>query len=189
VNAIQPFVFPVTGQQVRTVILDDEPWFVAADVATVLGHSNIRVAVGRLPERMRGVTETDTPGGPQKVQVINEPGVWRLAMRSNLEQAETFQDWLAEEVLPSIRRTGSYSVGGASAPMSVNVTVVNALAEIAYQEHVLPFAGRALAFQRWRKPRKGMQAFVQLTINLGLPGLDGETASARALPAAGAHDA
>lgn len=107
---IQPFTFPTTGQPVRTISIDGEPWFVAADVATILGQANIRVAVGRLPDRMRGVTQADTPGGRQQVQIINEAGAYRLTMRSNLPQAERFQDWLAEEVVPSIRRTGSYSV-------------------------------------------------------------------------------
>lgn len=180
---VQPFTFPSTGQQVRTVTVDGQPWFFAADVATVLGHSNIRVAVGRLPERMRGVTETDTPGGLQKVQIVNEPGVWRLVMRSNLERAEEFQDWLAEEVIPSIRQTGSYSMPGASAPAGGDAGVVNALARIAYDEHVVPFAGRALAYRRWDKPHKGMASFVQLTLDLGLPGIESGAEGVRALPA------
>lgn len=114
-SEIQPFVFPSTGQSVRSVVVDGEPWFVAKDVCDVLAHSNSRVAVGRLPERMRGVTEADTPGGRQSVQIVNEAGVYRLVMRSNLAAAEAFQDWLAEEVIPAIRRTGSYA---ADKPMS-----------------------------------------------------------------------
>src|SRR5687768_8417360 len=77
---LAPFQFPSTGQTVRTVLRDGEPWFVAADVCAVLGHSNHRVAVGRLPERMKGVTEVDTPGGPQDMRIVSEPGVYRLVM-------------------------------------------------------------------------------------------------------------
>jgi prophage antirepressor-like protein len=191
VNEIQPFIFPSTGQQVRTVVMDDEPRFVAADVCTVLEVGNPSQAVSYLDddEKQQVSPNLISNEGGREPWIVSEPGLYSLILRSRKPQAKAFRRWVTHEVLPSIHRTGSYSVGGASAPMSVNVTVVNALAEIAYREHVLPFAGRALAFQRWRKPRKGMQAFVQLTINLGLPGLDGETTGAKALPATGAPDA
>lgn len=109
-NALTPFTFPVTGEPVRTILLDDEPWFIASDVTAILGYSNGRDAIGRLPERMKGVGLADTPGGRQKMSVINEAGVYRLVMRSNIAAAEQFQDWLAEEVLPLIRTTGAYAV-------------------------------------------------------------------------------
>lgn len=106
---ITPFAFPATGQPVRTVTVDGRPWFIAADVCAVLGYSNGRMAVGNLPERMKGsVTILDgTPGNPNRA-IVSEPGVYRLAMRSNLPEAEAFQDWIAEDVVPSIRQTGSY---------------------------------------------------------------------------------
>lgn len=107
---LTPFTFPVTGEPVRTILLDDEPWFIASDVTAILGYANGRDAVSRLPERMRGVGLADTPGGQQKMTVINEAGVYRLVMRSNLMAAEQFQDWLAEDVIPSIRKTGAYAV-------------------------------------------------------------------------------
>lgn len=106
---IEIFQFPPTGAGIRTVLVNGEPWFVAADVCAVLGYAGGgRNAVSRLPERMRGVAEINTPGGLQKVTVINEPGVYRLAMRSNVPNAERFQDWLAEDVVPQIRMTGKY---------------------------------------------------------------------------------
>lgn len=108
---IAPFQFPATGQQVRTVLVDGEPWFVAKDVTDVLGYSNGRMAVGSLPERMRdSVTIPDGNRGNPNRTVISEPGVYRLVMRSDLLSAEAFQDWIAEEVVPAIRRTGGYSV-------------------------------------------------------------------------------
>jgi anti-repressor protein len=107
---LTPFTFPETAQPVRTVLIDGEPWFIAADVTAILGYTNGRMAVGALPERMKGVTKADTPGGQQQMTVINESGVYRLVMRSTLPAAEMFQDWIAEEVLPSIRRTGAYAV-------------------------------------------------------------------------------
>lgn len=181
---VQPFTFPTTGQEVRTVTIDGQPWFVATDVTDILGYANGRDAVSRLPERMRNsvVLGDGNRGNPNRV-VVNEPGVWRLTMRSTLEKAEEFQDWLAEEVIPSIRQTGSYTMPGASAPSGGDAGVVNALARIAYDEHVVPFAGRALAYRRWDKPHKGMASFVQLTLDLGLPGIESGAENVRALPA------
>lgn len=110
-SAVTPFSFPATGQQVRTVILDGEPWFVAADVCAVLGYGGgARNAITRLPDRMKGVDSINTPGGIQRMTIVSEPGVYRLVMRSNLPDAEAFQDWIAEDVVPTIRRTGTYSI-------------------------------------------------------------------------------
>ena len=104
------FTFPETAQHVRSVMIDGEPWFVGRDVAGVLGYSNPSRDVARhTTERQRGVYRIGTPSGDQEMVVISEPGIYRLVMRSNLEAAIQFQDWLSEEVLPSLRRTGSYS--------------------------------------------------------------------------------
>lgn len=109
-SAVEVFQFPATGNHVRTCVVDGDPWFVAADVCFVLGYGGgARNAVQRLPERMKGVEEFNTPGGPQRLTIVNEAGVYRLVMRSTLPGAEGFQDWLAEEVVPAIRRTGSYN--------------------------------------------------------------------------------
>lgn len=108
---VQLFQYPNTGHQIRTIVIEGEPWFVAADVCTLLGYGGGgRNAVARLPERMKGVETVNTLGGPQQVTVLNEPGVYRLAMRSNLPSAEAFQDWLAEDVVPAIGRTGHYDI-------------------------------------------------------------------------------
>lgn len=114
-STIIPFTFPETGQPVRTVEIDGQPWFVAADATAILGYSNGRMAINNLPDRMKGsVTIADgTPGNPNRT-IISESGVYRLVMRSNLPAAERFQDWLAEEVVPSIRRTGGYTVAPAA---------------------------------------------------------------------------
>lgn len=112
---IIPFTFPETGQPVRTVTIDGEPWFVGKDVTDILGYANGRDAVAGLPDRMRNsVAIPDGKRGNPNRGVVSEPGVYRLVMRSNLPAAERFQDWLAEEVIPSIRKTGSYSVAPAA---------------------------------------------------------------------------
>jgi prophage antirepressor-like protein len=112
--SIIPYTFPETGTPVRTVTIDGEPWFVATDVTAILGYVNGRDALAKLPERMKGsVAISDgTPGNPNRT-TLSESGVYRLVMRSNLPAAERFQDWLAEDVIPSIRRTGSYAAPAA----------------------------------------------------------------------------
>jgi prophage antirepressor-like protein len=93
--------------RVRIVLRDGEPWFVAADVCRVLGYANGRAA---LAQHCKGVAKHDTltEGGVQAVSVIPERDVYRLVMRSNLPGAERFEEWVVDEVLPSIRKTGSY---------------------------------------------------------------------------------
>lgn len=108
-TAIQAFVFPVTNQQIRITDRNGKFWYVRNDVCWALGHKNPRQATAThcKPE---GVQNLDilTEGGVQKVVIINEPNLNRLIMRSNVEHALRFQDWVCEEVLPSIRKTGAY---------------------------------------------------------------------------------
>lgn len=100
-------VFDFERQGVRIVIRDGEPWFVAADVARVLGYTNPAKAIR---DHCKGVNEADTPtaGGVQAVKVIPERDVYRLVMRSRLPSAERFEEWVVGEVIPTIRKTGSY---------------------------------------------------------------------------------
>lgn len=108
--SIIPYTFPETGTPVRTVTIDGEPWFVGRDIASALSYSNPSRDVARhTSEAQRRYYRIGTPSGEQDAVVISEAGVYRLIMRSNLPEAVRFQDWLAEVVIPSIRRTGSYS--------------------------------------------------------------------------------
>jgi prophage antirepressor-like protein len=118
------------GYEVRTVLRDGEPWFVAGDVCKALGITNSRAAVARLDEIEKGVAETDTLGGQQKVSIVSEAGLYRLVMRSNRQDAIAFQMWIAHEVLPAIRKTGTYSVQPVpAAPSLSSPDEVLALAE------------------------------------------------------------
>lgn len=95
---------------VRTVIKDNEPWFVAKDVCDVLGLTNSRVAVSPLDEDEKGVSKVYTPSGEQEMCVINESGLYALVIRSNKPNARKFRKWITSEVLPAIRKTGRYAV-------------------------------------------------------------------------------
>ena len=103
-------VFEFKGCEVRTIIRDGEPWFVAKDVCEVLGISKYRDVVGNMDEDERESMIVDTPGGKQNMLVVNEPGLYRLIFSSTKEEAKIFKRWVFHEVLPSIRRTGTYSL-------------------------------------------------------------------------------
>jgi prophage antirepressor-like protein len=111
VDLLQQFhALDYKGKAVRTLSRDNKPWFVAKDVCDILGITNSRNAFTRLSEKMKGLCNVDTPGGPQQMQIINEPGVYKLSFTSRKPYAEAFTDWLASDVLPSLRHKGSYSI-------------------------------------------------------------------------------
>lgn len=94
---------------IRTVTIDNEPWFVGKDVAEALGYSNSRKALAdHVHEDDKGVTKCDTLGGKQDLTIINESGLYALIFGSKLESAKRFKRWVTSEVLPAIRKTGSY---------------------------------------------------------------------------------
>lgn len=95
--------------EVRTVVIENEPWFVAKDVALALGYTNPRDAViNHVFDDDKGVEKLDTLGGAQNLTVINESGLYSLIFNSRLESAKKFKHWVTSEVLPSIRKTGGY---------------------------------------------------------------------------------
>ena len=108
-NGIQVFENSDFGK-VRVVERDGEPWFVAADVCRALDVVNSRDAVARLDtdEKNTVVLTDGTPGNPQKT-VVNEPGLYTLILGSRKPEAKAFKRWITHEVIPSIRKTGTYS--------------------------------------------------------------------------------
>ena len=110
-NELQIFNSEEFGD-IRTVTIDNEPWFVGKDVATSLGYgtgkSLANAVSNHVPEEDKGVTELMTPGGKQKMVIINESGLYALIFGSKLESAKRFKHWVTSEVLPTIRKTGSY---------------------------------------------------------------------------------
>ena len=97
--------------EIRTVEINNEPWFVGRDVATVLGYSNPRKAIGdHVDDEDKGVTKCDTLGGSQDLTVINESGLYSLILSSKLPNAKAFKRWVTSEVLPAIRKHGLYAI-------------------------------------------------------------------------------
>lgn len=96
---------------VRTLTINDEPYFVGKDVAVILGYSNPRDALAKhVDDEDKGVAKCDTPGGVQDLTVINESGLYSLILSSKLQNAKKFKRWVTSEVLPAIRRHGIYAI-------------------------------------------------------------------------------
>ena len=106
-NELQNFNF--NNLPVRTVLVNDEPWFVGKDVADILGYSNSRKALSdHVDDEDKGVTKSDTLRGNQNITIINESGLYSLILKSKKPQAKQFKRWVTSEVLPTIRKHGAY---------------------------------------------------------------------------------
>lgn len=111
-SAVTPFDF--RGHSVRVVMRDGEPWFVASDVAAALDYRDADKASRSLPDRQKAATRivgTSSNGTQQarSVTIVSEGGLYRLVLRSRKPEAEAFTDWVTDDVLPSIRKTGAYA--------------------------------------------------------------------------------
>ncbi|MGM4891229.1 BRO-N domain-containing protein [Tardiphaga sp. 839_C3_N1_4] len=104
--------------QFRTMDINGENWFVLADACRALDIKNASDAAKRLDEDEKGIAPADTLRGTQSMLIINESGLFSLILRSDKPQAKRFKKWVTSEVLPSIRRTGSYI--GTSVPAFIN---------------------------------------------------------------------
>ena len=102
--------FSYNDQLVRTVTLDGDHWFVLKDICSALGLTTITKVMARLDEDELSQTQLiDNVGRPQKVYVVNEPGLYSVILRSDKPEAKAFKRWVTHDVLPSIKRTGTYS--------------------------------------------------------------------------------
>lgn len=114
--------------EVRTLEIDGQPWFVGKDVAEILGYSNSRKALADHvdeEDKTDGVTIRDAIGRNQKPVIINESGLYSLILSSKLPQAKAFKRWVTNEVLPAIRRDGSYVV-----PSNMSLTTEDAFIQL-----------------------------------------------------------
>jgi prophage antirepressor-like protein len=109
--------FAFNSQQVRIVSINNEPWFVAQDVCDILDIRNVSKACNPLKDREKqvlnlhemGITSSDDPD-TTRLLAVSESGLYRLTMKSRKPQAEPFQDWVCEQILPIIRKTGKYEL-------------------------------------------------------------------------------
>lgn len=112
---------PFDGHEVRTVVIRGEPWWVAKDVAEILGYRDAANLARRIDEEDRGTHIMSTPSGDQPFSIINESGLYTAILGSNKHEAKAFKRWIVSEILPSIRRTGRYEVGQSERKKSAQI--------------------------------------------------------------------
>lgn len=105
----QVIPFKFEAREVRTLLIDDQPWFVAADVAAALEYRIAGDMTRNLDDDEKGTQIVRTPGGEQEMLVINESGLYSAILRSRKAEAKRFKKWVTAEVLPAIRKHGSYT--------------------------------------------------------------------------------
>lgn len=105
-------IFNYENNQVRSLAIKGEPWFVLADLCKVLELSTPSRVAERLDPDEKGVSSIHTLGGNQKATIVNESGMYAVILRSDKPQAKPFRKWVTAEVLPKIRKTGAYATGG-----------------------------------------------------------------------------
>ncbi|MBB3039418.1 BRO family protein [Hoyosella altamirensis] len=124
-SQIVPFQYE--GAQVRTVVIDGEPWFVLADLCRVLDIANPSNVAARLDQTgINTLRLTEGNRGNPNVTIINEPNMYEVVIRSDKPEAITFRRWLTREVLPEIRKTGSYGAPALQGPQLVAAALLEA---------------------------------------------------------------
>jgi prophage antirepressor-like protein len=106
---MKDLVFLYDDNKVRTALIKEQPYFCATDVGRILGLTNVYRQVQSFKEGVHSV-HTPTRGGSQEIIYISEPNLYRLIFKSRKKEAKLFQDWIFEEVIPSIRKTGEYNI-------------------------------------------------------------------------------
>ena len=110
--------FNNNGFSVRSLLVEGEPWFVAKDVCKALGLSNVTETLKRVDLDDLSSVKLNSGGQLRNMKVINESGMYQIIFMSNKPQAKKFKKWVTSEVLPSIRKTGSYSLQKGSADIN-----------------------------------------------------------------------
>lgn len=148
----EPVPYLFDGAPVRIVVREGEPWFVAGDVARTLGYRDAPTLTRNLDHEDKGTHNLCTPGGLQKLSIVNESGLYVAIFASRRATARAFKRWVTTEVLPSIRKTGRYATPSAPDPEAALTSQIR-LVELALQ-----IKGPDAAKDLWRQ--------------LALPGFD-----------------
>lgn len=136
-NEVQLFNFE--NHEVRSLLLNNEPWFVGKDVAEALGYSKARNAIATHidSEDKKDAPIQGTLGGVQEMTVINESGLYSLVLSSKLPSAKKFKRWVTSEVLPALRKTGQYQVKELSGQELMAKALIEAQSVLAAKDKVI----------------------------------------------------
>ena len=117
---------------VRTMLIDENPWFVGKDIAEILGYTKARNAIATHvdDDDKKGALIQGDLGGIQNMTVVNESGLYSLIFSSKLPKAKEFKHWVTSEVLPAIRKTGSYTSKSDNLPRNHSLSEVNDMIKI-----------------------------------------------------------
>lgn len=126
------FTFNPSNQPIRVEVINNEPWFVGKDVCGAILIANHRDALSRLDDDERRESVVPTPSGKQTMILVNESGLYNLIFQSRKPEAKAFRKWVTGEVLPSLRKTGTYTVPQRTRPRvkrgeAVNADILNLL--------------------------------------------------------------
>ena len=151
-NDLAIFENPEFGH-IRGLKIEGEPWFVGKDVAAALGYSDTAQAIRKhIDDEDKGVVESTTPGGKQNITIINESGLYSLMLKSKLPGAKKFKRWVTSEVLPSIRKTGAYSVPGAGRDAPADDAMFERLwAELERKQKLNSYVDRFCSYFGWSR--------------------------------------
>lgn len=136
-NEVQLFNFE--SHEVRSLLLNNEPWFVGKDVAEALGYSKARNAIATHidSEDKKDAPIQGTLGGVQEMTVINESGLYSLVLSSKLPSAKKFKRWVTSEVLPALRKTGNYQIKELSGQELMAKALIEAQSVLAAKDKVI----------------------------------------------------
>lgn len=151
-NDLAIFENPEFGH-IRGLKIEGEPWFVGKDVAAALGYSDTAQAIRKhIDDEDKGVVESTTPGGKQNITIINESGLYSLMLKSKLPGAKKFKRWVTSEVLPSIRKTGAYSMQGAGRAAPADDAMFERLwAELERKQKINGYVDRFCSYFGWSR--------------------------------------
>jgi hypothetical protein len=147
-------------QPVRVVLIGDDPWWVASDIARVLGYSHTPHMLRIMDDDEKGVHNLDTPGGEQQLTIISESGLFAAILKSRKVEAQRFRRWVTGEVLPSLRRHGRYDMHGPNPPE---------LPSPAIEDAELPRLTAAIGIMREARQIWGREECRRIWIRIGLP--------------------
>lgn len=121
-------IFHFQGSEVRIVNVNDEPWFVAKDVAKILGYSDTQAMTRRLDDDEVSTCTDNSSGQVRYIAIINESGLYNAALGSTKPEAKAFKKWVTSEVLPSIRKHGGYiAANGTETPEELYARALTSL--------------------------------------------------------------
>lgn len=148
-------IFNYQSNEVRTVEMNGEPWFVLKDVCNILGVVNDRNVAARLDEDEKGVCQMDTLGGTQNVTVVSESGLYHVILRSDKPEAAPFRKWVTSKVLPTIRKHGAYMT-----PETLQAAILNpdTMIQLCQKLKAEQDKSRALSEENARLAPKGLFA-------------------------------